>query len=107
MYRNFGVFYFDERYDLNDWLTMSTCSTAKLNLGVFNCQENGVSMYMVISDMAILLLAPEEKRKNFCALKLWATFYSLAKLERDIDMPSKVVLHWQQKGKAVRVEGRE
>lgn len=76
----------------------------KLTLGVFNCWENNVAMYLVVSDLAVLLLAPEDKRRNFCALRLWATFYSLAKLERDTDTPSKLVFHWQQKGKAVMLE---
>jgi hypothetical protein len=72
-------------------------------LGVFNCKEENRDMYMVISDTVILLLTPEEKRKNFCSLELWATFHSLAKLERDIDLPDKVIFYWTQKGKAVSV----
>jgi len=58
---------------------------------------------MVISDTAILLLTPEKNRKNFCTLELWATFHSLAKLERDMDFPDKVIFYWNQKGKTVSV----
>jgi len=56
---------------------------------------------MVISESAFLLLAPEEKRKNYCLLILWVTLHSLEKLERDFDTPDKLAFYWHQKGKRV------
>lgn len=72
---------------------------------MFECQEfveNAQrSLYMVVSESAFLLLAPEEKRKNFCVLTQWAGLTSLAKLERDLDTPNKILFFWHIKGKRV------
>ena len=102
-YKVIGEFDFNERYDINDWITMSTCCILSITVAVFLCQEANTKMnlHMAVSDTAILLLQPEEKRKNYCSLKLWATLHSLAKLERDLDFPNKVLFHWHQKGKRV------
>ena len=56
-------------------------------------------MYLVISESAFLLLEPEGKK--FAKLILWATLYSLTKLERDMETPNKLILHWQQMWKMV------
>ena len=53
-------------------------------------------LYMVISESAYLLLEPDEKRKNLCTLTLYASLYSLIKIERDLDTPNKLIFHWRR-----------
>ncbi len=74
---------------------------------MFQCQESeagGRSLYMVVSESVFLLLVPEEKRKNLCTLTLWATLQTLARLERDLDAPSKLVFYWHKPNKRVCAE---
>jgi len=50
---------------------------------------------MVISEVAFLLLQPEKKQKNMCKLKVYASLYSLEKIERDFDVPNKISFFWR------------
>ena len=109
-YRFCGQFHLGERYDINDWMTMSTCCIHFLLIfiiAVFQCHEivngdtNPKLLYMVISESAFLLLAPEEKRKNLCTLTLWSTLQTLAKIERDFDAPNKIIFYWHRPSKRV------
>eukprot|EP00826_Nyctotherus_ovalis_P064401 TRINITY_DN9446_c0_g2_i1.p1 TRINITY_DN9446_c0_g2~~TRINITY_DN9446_c0_g2_i1.p1 ORF type:complete len:251 (+),score=74.62 TRINITY_DN9446_c0_g2_i1:155-907(+) len=92
--RIYGKFYIGEKYDINDWMTMSTSA-------VYQCKEfleedlPPKHFYMVISESTFLLLETEGKWQNMCTLVLYATLYALNKIERDLDTPNKVTFHWK------------
>lgn len=106
-YKNkiYGKFHIGEKYDINDWMTMSSSGIFLFILfhkAVYQCQEFPSDdlpprqLYMVVSESAFLLLQPDEKRKNQCVLIIYATLYSLQKIERDLDTPNKIIFYWHR-----------
>lgn len=71
-------------------------------IAVFQAQDSGNEttvpkmLYIVVSESAFLLLQPEDKRKNYCTLITCATLHSLAKIERDLDVPKKITFFWRK-----------
>jgi hypothetical protein len=57
---------------------------------------------MVVSEVAFLLLESEKKQKNICKLKVYASLYSLERIERDFDVPNKISFFWRANKAKVR-----
>ena len=102
----YGEFYLGGKYDINDWMTMPNCGNISIySIGVFAGRDlndrsicrHGRNLYVVVSESVVLILEPEEKKKDICVLLAWATLPTLAMIERYLDSPNDIMLKWRSK----------
>jgi len=90
------------------WLCRALVCYSSQIIAVFQCQEFPPDdtpprhLYMVVSESVFLLLEPDEKRKNVCTLTVCVALYALEKMERDLDMPNKIIFFWHRSEQKVR-----
>lgn len=102
-YKLYGEFHIGDHYDINDWMTMPSASKYNITIAVFKCKQFVSNdqplkhLYIVISESAFLALLPDENHKNICILSVYASLYALESIERDLDIPNKIIFYWDAK----------